>query len=115
MPRKSRVPKEEAIRILEKYIEHFKTSALPKYISNVWVEISKELNLKWSAHDVYIAVRENRRSILSTARLNKGIVVLNDEDCSHFSDNTFKQSSARDKLDPDFEFFNTPEFTSLKT
>lgn len=115
MPRKLRVPKEEAIRILEKYIEHFKTSALLKYISNVWVEISKELNLKWSAHDVYIAVREDRRSILSTARLNKGIVVLNDEDCSHFSDNTFKQSSARDKLDPDFEFFNNPEFTSLKT
>lgn len=116
MPRKSRVPKEEAIRVLEKYIEHFKTSTLPKYTSSIWIEISKELNLMWSAHDVYTAVREDRRSSLSTARLNKGVVVPNDdEDCTHLRGNSFNQSSARGKVDSDFEFFDNPEFTSLKT
>lgn len=113
MPRKSRVSKEEAIKVLEKYIEHFKTSALPKYTSSIWVEISKELNLKWSAHDVYIAVREDRRSILSTARLNKN-VVPNDVENSYLSGNSFEQSRSN-KIDPDFEFFNNSKFISLKT
>lgn len=116
MPREARVSKEEAIRVLEKYIEHFKTSMLPKYTSSVWVEISKELNLKWSAHHVYTAVREDRRSILSTARLNKDVIVPNNnEDCSHLSGNSFEHSRSNAKIDSDFEFFDNPEFTSLKT
>ncbi|XP_071580612.1 uncharacterized protein [Temnothorax nylanderi] len=116
MPKEPRVPKEEAIRVLEKYIDHFKTLTLPKYTSEVWVNISKELNLKWSAHDVYIAVREDRRFILSTARLNKDVIVPNNnEDCSHLSGNSFEQSRSKVEVDSDFEFFDNPEFTSLKT
>ncbi|CAL1684060.1 unnamed protein product [Lasius platythorax] len=65
---------------------------------------------------MYTTVREDKRAILSTARLNKGVVVPNnDEDCTHLSGNSVNQSSARGKVDSDFEFFDNPEFISLKT
>lgn len=64
---------------------------------------------------MYIAVREDRRSILSIARLNKNVIVPNDvENWSHLSGNSFEQSRSN-KTDPDFEFFNNSKFISLKT
>uniref|UniRef100_A0A0C9RJP6 NOF_10 protein n=1 Tax=Fopius arisanus TaxID=64838 RepID=A0A0C9RJP6_9HYME len=75
MPRVSLVPRDEAIAVLEKYIDHFKTNDFPSYSDPVWKEISKDLGLRWSHHNCYTSVRENRRKILTAARENQGIFI----------------------------------------
>ena len=41
--------------------------------------MSSELNGKWTAHDVYTAVREDRRDIVTKARNELGIIVDNNK------------------------------------
>lgn len=75
MPRKALVTKEEAVAVIEKFINHFVTTEMPGYSSPVWKEMSKDLDGKWSPHNVYSSVRTDRRGILSTARENLGVII----------------------------------------
>ncbi|XP_043287434.1 uncharacterized protein [Venturia canescens] len=75
MGRPARVSTEEAIRVVEKYIEHFKTNEMPPSGSPVWRQMSKDLDKRWLPHSVYTSVRENKKGILSSARLRQGITV----------------------------------------
>ena len=72
---KAAVSKESAIAVVEQYIHYFQTNKFPTRGSEVWVQMSEALNKKWSPLSVYTNVREDRRSILSIARLDKNIVV----------------------------------------
>uniref|UniRef100_A0A6V7ITH4 Uncharacterized protein n=1 Tax=Bracon brevicornis TaxID=1563983 RepID=A0A6V7ITH4_9HYME len=75
MPRAALVPRDEAIAVVEKYIEHFKTNDFPPYSAPVYKQMSKDLGKRWSHHNVYTSIREDRRKILTTARANQGVYV----------------------------------------
>lgn len=75
MPRKALVPREDAVAVVEKYIDYFRTNDFPPYSSPVWKLMAKDLELRWSHHNCYTSTREDRRKILSTARANQGIVL----------------------------------------
>ena len=68
MGRPAAVSVEDAVAVVKTYIQHFLTNNFPAYTSQVWRDMSAALDGKWSAHNVYINVREDRRSILSIAR-----------------------------------------------
>ena len=75
MGRPAMVSLGDAINVVKDFMEHFITDELPSYTSNVWKDISEILKKKWSPHNVYTHVRENRRQIMTTAREEMGIVV----------------------------------------
>lgn len=77
MPRVAKVSVEDAVRVVKNFAAHFIINDLPPYSSKVWMDMSMELNGVWTAHDVYIAVREDRRDIVTKARDELGIVVNN--------------------------------------
>lgn len=116
MPRKALVSKEDAVRTIEKFIEHFRTDELPKFTSQVWVDMSKDLNDKWSSHGVYIAVRENRRGILSEARKNQGIIMPEEEENDNaLPSSTSGSSVPKLKKKPDIESQVKAHLKSLKS
>jgi hypothetical protein len=78
MPRASMVPLADAIKVVEDYIQHFEKQPYPAYTSHVWKNMSKSLQGRWNPHNVYVNVRQNRRSIVSIACANKGIQFDND-------------------------------------
>lgn len=80
MPRVAKVSVEDAVRVVKNFATHFTTNNLPPYSSKVWINMSMELNCKWTAHDVYIAVREDQRGIVTKARDELGIVVVKGND-----------------------------------
>lgn len=93
---KAAVSKETAMAVVEKYIHYFQTNQFPTRGSEVWVQMSEALNKKWYPLAVYTNVREDRRSILSIARLNKNIVVNETENITindSFSDSEQLNSS----------------------
>ncbi|KPJ21221.1 hypothetical protein RR48_01237 [Papilio machaon] len=94
MPRKSHVTVEEAVQSLKNFILYFPTSELPNYSASVWKEISKDLNNKWTHHNVYNNVVQDRRNILNLARQEKGIhIPLLVDEANTKSDNTINNSS----------------------
>lgn len=70
MPRQALVTVDHAVSVIEKFIQNFTTDQLPSYSSEIWVEMSRELQNLWKPSAVYTNVRENRRNILSIARDN---------------------------------------------
>ncbi|XP_029679316.1 uncharacterized protein LOC115245237 [Formica exsecta] len=72
----AKVSVEDVVHVFKNFATHFTTNDL-SYSSKVWIDMSIELNGKWTAHDVYIAVREDRRGIVTKARDELGIVVSN--------------------------------------
>lgn len=98
MPRKAKVSEEEAIAVIRRFIDYFKTNDLPKVTSQIWIQISKCLEGKWSARDVYHEIRENRRNILSEARLRENVkevtnTTLNDTLITSSDNEEHKESS----------------------
>lgn len=97
MPRKCNVDKTLALDVLEQFYDHFKSfnrSDWPRYTSNVYKEMSKAVEGKWTAHNWYIAVKEDRRNILSEVRRKLGIEV------DHISDVQYSDSET-ENVDPD--------------
>lgn len=69
----ARVSVEDAVAVIEEYIENFREGKYPKWSSDVWEKISNALNNKWSATNIYTNVTQNRRNIMSIACTNVGI------------------------------------------
>lgn len=69
MPRKSAVTPDQIIPIPQKYMDFFSSDDLPCYTSDILMKISAELAFKWNSHNEYTNVRENRRNILTIARI----------------------------------------------
>lgn len=76
MPSKSRVPVEDAVIVLKRYMNYFNSETLPIHSSPVWKEMSNEPEFykKWNADAVRTNVKQNRRNILTIAR----------EECGYF-------------------------------
>lgn len=66
MPRKSAVTPDQIIPIPQKYMDFISSDDLP---SDILMKISAELAFKWNSHNEYTNVRENRRNILTIARI----------------------------------------------
>lgn len=75
MPRAAFVTVEEAVNLLTKYQEHFRTDKFPSFSSKIWVDMSNDCHNKWSSTNLYINVTQNRRGILTTMRKNLGIEI----------------------------------------
>lgn len=73
MPRASVVSRDDAIAMVETFMIHFTKKPYPRYTSVVWKDMSDFLEGRWTPHNFYVNVRNNRRSIVSTACSNKGI------------------------------------------
>lgn len=73
MPRASAVPLDEAVVLVEKFIEHFRTPQYPEWSSKVWTDMSLATSGRWTRDSVITNVCENRRFIVSTACANQGI------------------------------------------
>lgn len=108
MPRKCNVEKSLALDVLEKFFEHFKSSEKsdwPSYTSHIYKEMSKAVEEKWTAHNWYIAIKEDRRNILSEVREKLGVKVniVNDVDYSDVEEDT-KDSEKDSDVDSDYSF-----------
>lgn len=75
MPRKAAVTTDEAVLSLKKFIFHLSSPILPAYSAEVWDDISKDLENRWSRHHVFNSVKQDRNGILTRARSEKGIVI----------------------------------------
>ena len=75
MPVKAFVLTDVAIAAIETFIDSFRTKDFPKYSDPIWTKISEYLKGKWSPTCVYTNVRENRRDILTKARINQAIIL----------------------------------------
>lgn len=75
MGRPPNITKKEAVALIEKYMEHFRTNNFPKYSSAVWKSMSQDTGGKWKPRSVYNHVRENKRGNLVEARQNLGIMI----------------------------------------
>lgn len=75
MGRPPTVSKEEAIQLIQKYMEFSKTNEFPSNSAQVWKDMSRDLNGRWKPHSVYTHVRENKNGNLDEARQNLGINV----------------------------------------
>lgn len=72
--RKPTVTEKDAVRVIEMYIDHFKTNSFPPYpSSNIWKQMSADLNNKWCARTVYERVIYDYKNYLSQARKNQHI------------------------------------------
>lgn len=74
MGRPPNVTKKEAVALIEKYIEHFRTNKFPEYSSAVWKSMSRDTDGRWKPRSMYNHVRENKRGDLLEARQNLGII-----------------------------------------
>lgn len=70
MGRPPNVTKKEAVALIAKYMEHFRTNKFPEYSSVVWRRMSKDTGGRWQPRSVYNHVRENKRGDLTEARRN---------------------------------------------
>ncbi|CAH2092084.1 unnamed protein product [Euphydryas editha] len=75
MGRPPTVSKEEAIQLIQKYMEFFTRNEFPSNSAQVWKDMSRDLNGRWKPHSVYTHVRENKNGNLDEARRNLGITV----------------------------------------
>ncbi|CAG5073396.1 Similar to NOF: 120.7 kDa protein in NOF-FB transposable element (Drosophila melanogaster) [Cotesia congregata] len=79
MPRKARVSVNDAVEVIKEFIiaGNFKDNNFPIKSSEIWIQMSLRFDNKWSARDVYREVREDRRKILTKAREQVGVPVIN--------------------------------------
>lgn len=73
MVRPCNVSNEEAILLIQKYIQYFNTNNFSSSSAKIWKDMSKELNGRWKPHSVYTHVRDNKNGNLEAARKNLGI------------------------------------------
>lgn len=83
MPRKSKVSKEEALKVLEEFFPHFQSDNQddwPAYTSKVYLQMSDAVGQKWTAHDWYANIRGDRRQNFSETRKKFHVAekILND-------------------------------------
>ncbi|XP_011312886.1 uncharacterized protein, partial [Fopius arisanus] len=103
MPPKARVPVADAVAILKKYIVHFKErDKFPIYSSIIWKEISRDLANKWTPHNVYVNVKNNRKKILSIACEELGIVFPEEKQNFSIHKSTLEDSETQ-SADESFE------------
>lgn len=75
MPRKITVQPEDSIRVVKQFMKYFETEPLPAWSAKVWKEMSIALGGKWNFAACYTNVRNDRNSILSTARREMGVII----------------------------------------
>ncbi|CAG5093138.1 Similar to NOF: 120.7 kDa protein in NOF-FB transposable element (Drosophila melanogaster) [Cotesia congregata] len=102
MPSKCRVPIDDAINVLIKYISYFASDQLPEWSSDVWDKMLNEPEFKDKTN-----IKENRREILTKARERCGYYVpkknndINNDD--NDLDDDIDDSDQDDvKKDPDY-------------
>lgn len=104
MPRRPLVSTNELVASLKKCINYF-TTGVPAYSSPVWEEISQDLQKKWTTHNVYNNVKQNRHNVLSIARSEMGVHlppvenmnIDSDESMGHETDTSSGNESANDE------------------
>lgn len=69
---KSLVSVEDAVKVLKKHIKYFIPPEKPRWASEVWKLISKDLNDKWNVDTVRTNVNNDRRNILTIALKETG-------------------------------------------
>lgn len=74
MPRAPAVLYEEAVQLVEKFIQYCKRSEYPQWSAEVWGKMRPAISERWSRDAVYTNICENRLSIVSTACANLDIV-----------------------------------------
>uniref|UniRef100_A0A0C9PYU4 NOF_1 protein n=2 Tax=Fopius arisanus TaxID=64838 RepID=A0A0C9PYU4_9HYME len=108
MPRAPAVTHDEAVALVEKFIDHFKTSNGPPFSSPIWKEMSKAVGGRWQATNIYNTLRQNRNNIVTEARANKGVSVKETpvaDIANHTIDSTFDESLPLDEDNDDpYEF-----------
>lgn len=108
---------DEAVKLLLKYSEHFRELKLPSYTSDVWVCMSKDCENKWSPHNFYVNVTQDRRKILTQMREKLGIDVSDPSKngvnvtASSFNTSRHISSNSIDDKDPDYR--QKPTFVLL--
>lgn len=102
--------KENAVSIVEQFMEHFKTNDLPVYTSKIWVHMSNASKGAWTPHSFYINVRDDRRDILKIARANHEITLPTSKYLSHteFMNSSLDSTVHSDKT---FNESDDPSFT----
>lgn len=118
MGRRAIVSKEDAVAVIRNFIEHFKTHILPDHSSPVWQEMSdwliaKNQSNKWTKHNIYINVRENRKQILSLAREQENIQIPSQPLDVSFNDSTIREPSLEND-GPDDDYVLEKETGGLK-
>lgn len=100
MPRKALVSKEEAIVLIEKYIDVLQPT--PSWSSKIWKQMSEELDGRWKEHNIYVNFMQDRRQVRSIAFKNCG----RKEDVNISVVNSSLDITEIEETDPTFEAEN---------
>ena len=110
MPRKAKISVKQAIDAIKKFKDYLQDGVLPKYSSDFYKDLSKEVRGEWTPKDFYNSLRENRRDLCMrvfkeleiTFDEKKEAVPINENfDVSHSSNESlenFGQHSDNDQI-----------------
>lgn len=94
MPRKAKVDVSDAINAICQLGSILKDGNLPAYTNAFYAEVAKLLDGKWTGHDVYINLRENRRDLKTKVFERLGIKIIPELEETKENVNSFESSNS---------------------